>query len=108
MALEVELDKKKLEYTNEDGQKVRVDIDQDYRGISQIIESENLNYINPQFSKVFNLGKNQSIYGYGIESIFYYIIMINNLKNHSKYFYLDLNPTFNEASKLIHILDELN
>ena len=29
MALEVELDKKKLEYTNEDGQKVRVDIDQD-------------------------------------------------------------------------------
>ena len=28
MALEVELDKKKLEYTNEDGQKVRVDIDQ--------------------------------------------------------------------------------
>jgi len=29
MALEVELEKKKLEYTNEDGQKVRVDIDQD-------------------------------------------------------------------------------
>jgi hypothetical protein len=29
MALEVELDKKKLEYTNEDGQKVRVDVDQD-------------------------------------------------------------------------------
>ena len=29
MALEVELDKKKLEYTNEDGQKVRVDIDQE-------------------------------------------------------------------------------
>ena len=86
----------------------RVDIEQDYRGISQIIESKNLNYINPQFSKVFNLGKNQSIYGYGIESIFYYIIMINNLKNCSKYFYLDLNPTFNEASKLIHILDELN
>ena len=28
MALEVELEKKKLEYTNEDGQKVRVDIDQ--------------------------------------------------------------------------------
>ena len=29
MALEVELDKKKLEYTNEDGEKVRVDVDQD-------------------------------------------------------------------------------
>lgn len=29
MALEVKLDKKKLEYTNEDGQKVRVDVDQD-------------------------------------------------------------------------------
>ena len=29
MALEVELEKKKLEYTNEDGQKVRVDVDQD-------------------------------------------------------------------------------
>jgi hypothetical protein len=29
MALEVELEKKKLEYTNEDGQKVRVDIDQE-------------------------------------------------------------------------------
>jgi len=29
MALEVELEKKKLEYTNEDGEKVRVDIDQE-------------------------------------------------------------------------------
>ena len=29
MALEVELEKKKLEYTNEDGQKVRVEIDQE-------------------------------------------------------------------------------
>jgi len=29
MALEVELEKKKLEYTNEDGQKVRVDVDQE-------------------------------------------------------------------------------
>jgi len=29
MALEVELEKKKLEYTNEDGEKVRVDVDQE-------------------------------------------------------------------------------
>jgi hypothetical protein len=29
MALEVELEKKKLEYTNEDGQKVRVEVDQE-------------------------------------------------------------------------------
>ena len=29
MALEVELEKKKLEYTNDKGEKVRVDIDQE-------------------------------------------------------------------------------
>ena len=36
-------------------EKGRVDIDQDNRGISQIIEKESLNFINPQFSKIYNL-----------------------------------------------------
>jgi len=90
-------------------EKGRVDIDQDNRGISQIIEKESLNFINPQFSKIYNLGrKKKSIYGYGIDSIYNYLLMIYNLKNKTRYPFSDLNPSFEEASKLIHILDELN
>ncbi len=60
MALEVELDKKKLEYTNEDGQKVRVDIDQDLTEKEEEAFSSN-HYSNLaeelETQEVLNIGK---------------------------------------------------
>ena len=85
-------------------EKGRIDIDQDFRGISSLSESGNLEYINPQFSKIYE-EDGKIIYGYGIESIFNYMIKVNNKVSQSDTHCLDLNPSFAEASKLIHILE---
>ena len=59
MALEVELDKKKLEYTNEDGQKVRVDIDQD------LTEKEEEAFSSNHYSNLAEELENQEVLNIG-------------------------------------------
>jgi len=59
MALEVKLDKKKLEYTNEDGQKVRVDVDQD------LTEKEEEAFESNHYANLAEELDNQEVLGIG-------------------------------------------
>jgi len=71
MALEVELEKKKLEYTNEDGEKVLVDVDQDetdkdeevfesnhYSNLAEELEDNEIRNIGKDLIKAFEDDKN--------------------------------------------------
>jgi hypothetical protein len=71
MALEVELEKKKLEYTNEDGEKVLVDVDQDetdkdeevfesnhYSNLAEELEENEIRNIGKDLIKAFEDDKN--------------------------------------------------
>ena len=59
MALEVKLEKKKLEYTNEDGQKVRVDVDQD------LTEKEEEAFESNHYANLAEELDNQEVLGIG-------------------------------------------
>ena len=70
MALEVELEKKKLEYTNEKGEKVRVDVDQEQTDKEEeVFESNHYSNLAEELEQTERIAKIKSKYEKQLEAL---------------------------------------